>query len=373
MAKDTTRGSRTVKITRKEVMLKDKSYFKTSYGDEAGSAPKKGVVTSKIKGKVYFTAWSMDVKFEGENVVRHMDLTTHNHASAPGNTPPWMYMDGSAMPEGECKQQTKATQECMEKHVKKNTHKDKRRAHNKPDTTKVLAETDNAAVDWSALLKEDGGEGKFYNKKGALESMCNDEQCNGKFDCNLVPFDFGCCDGKTPHHIVPAHCFMPSGERKSGSGDRYKGTEKYDDTKAPCICLTGATKSDSNADGSRKEHGLVHSIVDDAEDSYMVSEKQMTPGGKPKMSGGKQVEKKFAGTWNFELANEAGADAVAQVKQTCDKECLKAQSEAAHKQMGLDVGKGKSDKLMLRADSLGTRAKPGYTPASTVTAPVIGF
>ncbi|RON22545.1 hypothetical protein BK663_26065 [Pseudomonas lini] len=57
-----------------EVMLKNRSYVKTSYGDEAGCAPKKGVITSKIKGKVYFTSWSMDVKFEGENVVRHMDL-----------------------------------------------------------------------------------------------------------------------------------------------------------------------------------------------------------------------------------------------------------------------------------------------------------
>ena len=29
-------------------------------GDEAGAAPKKGVVTSKNMGKVYFNAWSMD-------------------------------------------------------------------------------------------------------------------------------------------------------------------------------------------------------------------------------------------------------------------------------------------------------------------------
>ena len=62
----------------KEVMLKNKSHFKTSSGDEAGSAPKKGVVTSRTPG-VYFNAWSMDVKVEGENVVRHLDITTHNH------------------------------------------------------------------------------------------------------------------------------------------------------------------------------------------------------------------------------------------------------------------------------------------------------
>jgi hypothetical protein len=89
MASDTTSGSKKVKISKKEVMLKNKSYFKSSTGDEAGSAPKKGVITSKIKGKVYFNVWSMDVKVEGENVVRHLDLTTHNHASQTGQTPPW--------------------------------------------------------------------------------------------------------------------------------------------------------------------------------------------------------------------------------------------------------------------------------------------
>src|SRR5438045_9174434 len=59
MASDTTDGSKTVQISGQEVLLKNKSYFKQSSGDEAGSAPKKGVVTSKIKGKVYFNAWSM--------------------------------------------------------------------------------------------------------------------------------------------------------------------------------------------------------------------------------------------------------------------------------------------------------------------------
>lgn len=89
MASNTSNGSKTVKISSKEIMLKDKSFFKTSMGDEAGSAPKKGVITSKIKGKAYFISWSMNVKVEGENVVRHMDLTTHNHAAKmPGNTPP---------------------------------------------------------------------------------------------------------------------------------------------------------------------------------------------------------------------------------------------------------------------------------------------
>ena len=41
-------------------------------------------MTSVNRGKVYFIAWSMDVKAEGENVVRHLDMTTHNHASPSG-------------------------------------------------------------------------------------------------------------------------------------------------------------------------------------------------------------------------------------------------------------------------------------------------
>src|SRR5580765_6792880 len=70
MASDCTNGSSTVQISGQEVMLKNKSYFKRSMGDEAGCATKKGAVTSVNMGKVYFTVWSMDVEIEGENVVR---------------------------------------------------------------------------------------------------------------------------------------------------------------------------------------------------------------------------------------------------------------------------------------------------------------
>jgi Domain of unknown function (DUF4150) len=98
MASDTSDGSTSVKISGQEVMLKNKSSFKKSMGDEAGVAPMKGVITHKNMGKVFFTMWSMDVKIEGENVVRMMDLTTHNHGSMPGNSPPWPYTDSVAPP-----------------------------------------------------------------------------------------------------------------------------------------------------------------------------------------------------------------------------------------------------------------------------------
>src|SRR5205809_2596130 len=52
MSSDCAEGSTSVKISGQEEMLKNKSYFKKSMGDEAGCAPKKGLINSKISGKV---------------------------------------------------------------------------------------------------------------------------------------------------------------------------------------------------------------------------------------------------------------------------------------------------------------------------------
>lgn len=83
---DTDQGSTTVLVGRKEVMLKDKSCFKKCTGDEAATKSLgQGTLTHVIQGKVYFISWSMDVEFEGENAVRHLDSTTSNHASPMAN------------------------------------------------------------------------------------------------------------------------------------------------------------------------------------------------------------------------------------------------------------------------------------------------
>src|SRR6267142_1927326 len=89
-SKDMQNGSTTVKIKGKEVMLKDQSFYKTSpLGNEAATRGLgASVVTHVITGKTYFIMWSMDVKIEGQNVDRHDDLTTSNHASPMGATPP---------------------------------------------------------------------------------------------------------------------------------------------------------------------------------------------------------------------------------------------------------------------------------------------
>lgn len=72
--------SRDTKIKNKGIGLKNKSSYKSSKGNEAATRNfGMGVITHTIQGKTKFAAWSFDVKAEGQNVTRFMDLTTHNH------------------------------------------------------------------------------------------------------------------------------------------------------------------------------------------------------------------------------------------------------------------------------------------------------
>jgi Domain of unknown function (DUF4150) len=212
MASDTSDGSSSVKISGQEVMLKNKSYFKKSTGDEAGSAPKKGVITSKIKGKVYFTAWSMDVKVEGENVVRHMDLTTHNHASQPPQTPPWMHVDEMAM----------AVQEAC------------------------ADEVDQAES----------------SCKGKSPSACG-PACTKAQKCLLVPKDKDkarcCAPANTGHHMIEDHWVL--GNASFPDYQPVAGTRKpY--SAAPTVCVEGGRYD--------KEHGEMHAAQGLIEESYMA-------------------------------------------------------------------------------------------------------
>ena len=110
-AKNTTKGSKTVFISRKEVILKDKSYIKSSEGDDAAKC-KKGIITGAKNGKAYFRSWSMNVKIEGYNVCRHTDKITHNHGSEPGNTGAWVYLDDAALKDNCQKEKDKMDTAC---------------------------------------------------------------------------------------------------------------------------------------------------------------------------------------------------------------------------------------------------------------------
>lgn len=79
-ASDTNDGTKTVKIGGDQVSIKNSSNYKKSNGDEAATKTLgMGVMSHQIQNTTYFAAWSFDVKFEGENAVRQMDMTTHNN------------------------------------------------------------------------------------------------------------------------------------------------------------------------------------------------------------------------------------------------------------------------------------------------------
>lgn len=100
-ARDLKNGSTSVKIGGKPLALAGKSFYKsTPLGNEAATRNFGGsVLTHTIIGKTYFQAHSMDVAVEGKTVCRHLDLTTSNHASYPGSTPPFPNAEMQAIAE----------------------------------------------------------------------------------------------------------------------------------------------------------------------------------------------------------------------------------------------------------------------------------
>lgn len=245
MASDCTDGSSTVKISGQEVMLKNKSYFKRSMGDEAGCAPKKGAVTSKNMGKVYFTMWSMDVKVEGENVVRMMDLTTHNHACLPANTAPWTYLDRMALglATGQCQKEAEETEKQCGKPLD-------RKATCPPEGAALMeARSEHHRV--STLYR--AGQASKADKIAAADKVRKQEKalggavqrnpCQKALRCFLVPYRdengrSGCCPGQTPDHLIEAKAFILPGESRT-TGAKRPGWSRYDAAKAPCLCAEG--------------------------------------------------------------------------------------------------------------------------------------
>jgi hypothetical protein len=275
MASDTTDGTKTVMISGQEVMLKDKSCFKTSTGDEAGSAPKHGVVTSKIKGKANFIAWSMDVKFEGENVPRHLDLTGHNEASNPPNAPPWPYLDKMAFAgSGPCKKIAEGVSE------------------NCPKPKKTRA--------------------------ASMKAMCASSGCCKAMKCVVSPYSpNNCCPDKngkkpTPHHIVPKSQFKHMGE--DGARIRLDSGGKYRPSKGPCICVDGESHSEG-------DHGDIHAETNtNTRKAVGVESGTVIPDSK---------------RWTVGEAEKTGAEAVEEVTQ-CPAECIEAQVRKGHRAMGIN-------------------------------------
>jgi Toxin PAAR-like domain/GHH signature containing HNH/Endo VII superfamily nuclease toxin 2 len=299
MASDTSDGSSSVKISGQEVMLKNKSSFKKSMGDEAGAAPMKGVVTSKNMGKVFFNAWSMDVKVEGENVVRMMDLTTHNHASFPGNSPTWPYIDEAAFsPDSD---------------------------HPCASLANDLNEHCSAAA--TPFLKDDGKGAKTLparSRKKAIKKMCskNNKKCREAMKCVMTKKSpNNCCPnsrGKkpTPHHVVPDSQFNDS----SGSRLKLGDGKEYSYNGAPCVCAQGNSHSTG-------KHGEIHTETNNLTINHKaVSSNNISPTGKSIIGEPR---------WSVGAAEDVGAQAVAKVTG-CDKDCIQSQVRKGHESMGIE-------------------------------------
>lgn len=335
MAKDMTSGSKNVKISDNEVMLKNRSYFKKSIGNEAGSAAKKGVVTSVNRGKVYFISWSMDVKFEGENVVRHLDMTTHNHASPTTNTPPWVHIDSMAMSKiSKCAgQKEKIEDACDPKEKAKCPDTEaysKACKRCKKEFDRLWDANLNIATDspkWAEKKKKDT---KYQNARKAKEQAIADyskkinTKCLRALRCNLVKKEEDgkkpCCPPQTPHHIVPASQF------------RNPNVKGYVYEDAPCICLEGQSQYQAT-------HAKVHWRTANAT-------KEMFPPKNAPFSGEER--------WEVGEAEKLGAEAVAKTFTGCDADCIEAQVRKMH----LDMGIKKNEKIKPTAPGPAKKPKP---------------
>ncbi|SHM38790.1 PAAR-like domain-containing protein [Rhizobacter sp. OV335] len=302
MASDATDGSTSVTVSGKEVMLKNKSYFKKSTGDEAGSAPKKGVVTSKITGKVYFNAWSMDVKIEGENVVRHLDLTTHNHGSVPGNSPTWPYLDDMTGPQkikacGD--EMTAVTTACPECQTNKHADQDCPEVYSSASKNKGYA----------------------------------DDPCVKAKRCMLVPYSKqnnkkgGCCPGQTAHHIVPKHHF-PKAEFPN-----------YDQAAAPCVCVEGYSWH-RNCKAPFRKADKTHPDMHDLQDAFERS--AINTVNATAAAGGDTKGRSADHAMKYGEARDNGVNAHEQIfsDSDCSPGCLEAQINAYHRQKSVGLRDG---------------------------------
>jgi hypothetical protein len=306
MDDDTTEGSKSVQISGQEVMLKNKSYFKRSTGDEAGCAAKKGILTSVNMGKVYFNAWSMDVKIEGENVVRHLDLTTHNHASQPGQTPPWPFLDGMAsgdagnpcnVEQREVETKCSPWQEgrgCPEGAIAR-----VRRAEARRDAARTSSGAGSPA--------HEAAQTKVRSEYLGYTHELNRDDCRKALRCMMVPKSdvpgTAGCPKQTGEHAV-----------QDSSFDRatYPG---YSNSAAP----TTFTEGPSHHLG---EHGLVSRCRQQAIRTWQTN--NTPPGGAAPTS------------IPLDTAADIGADCHCQQNPQCRKDCIKQQTLNGHRDMGIN-------------------------------------
>jgi len=210
----------------------------------------------------------MDVKIEGENVVRNLDLTTHNHASLPGATPPWPYLDAMSPAQlNDCK--------------------------------------DNINKEKTACSDENG------NYKSGKE-CCDDEKCQEARKCMLVPYGGpgspNCCDGKTGHHLLPNSLLQGVRDDSSTNviGLKKVGDDAYTCDEGACVCVEGEGHSDG-------DHGELHDRTKSKLRTILMSGKELTY---------QAAKQKAAEAHGETFVGDDG-------KPQCNPKCIEAQIDAS--------------------------------------------
>ena len=311
-AKDLTDGTKQVKVMGGPAMTAA-SHIARSTGDEPGTGG--GVVTGGKKGKAYPLSASPNVFFEGQGVVRNMDLMTHNHTGElPGNTPPTpiigtMATAGGSSTGGDCCQQQAAT------------------AERECQCSEVIDEP-------------------YTNKKGEQKTRkkrinCT-EECRKAQKCTLVQKKddkTACCEGcNTGHHLIEAAALHDVGRgngvtRKNPDGTKYRRpsirvrdvTPGYKAGQAPCVCVDGASHSVGN-------HGIMHTFQSYAAINsplgrlYLENGTIFPPPPEPEIH-----------VTTYGAAKQSAAKALIDTfpDSGCDQACIIKQLDAYHHQQGI--------------------------------------
>jgi hypothetical protein len=154
MDSDLASGSSTVKIGGEPISQENASNYSKISGDEAGAAPKKGIITSKNMGKAYAQMWSMDVKADGKGVVRFGDIATSNHASNTGDTPPSVFFGGMEISLADCPKILASVG------LSTHAHDDKEQHCNYKDSSKAKQQSDHVpqATCFTTGTRDDPGQ-----------------------------------------------------------------------------------------------------------------------------------------------------------------------------------------------------------------------
>jgi hypothetical protein len=253
----------------------------------------------------------MDVKAEGENVVRHLDLTTHNHGSNANEAVPFPYMDAVAALQSfdKCKSEAeKVKAQCVDNKDPPQTPCPAALGMPIKATIRrikaALAKkgiTDPKGLPGLALATTTVAEGK--NSKGLANKKT---ACARALRCLLRPYggekdgiSKGCCPGQTPHHIPPYSVTKNVCGKSVSKG------------KALCICLEGANHSVGS-------HGKHHHGI-----NYLMQAKAKVPGSG--ISGGPE---NYTGKFSEHIKVSA---AVCEAQNGCSKECIEQQLNEQYK------------------------------------------